>query len=106
MPKLRLKKGDTVIVRSGKFKGRTAKIIATHPKRQTLTLEGLNVVTRHRKATQQNPGRTSYEITRPFPASKVALYDSGSKKPSRVGFKLAKDGGKTRIMKTSGKEIK
>ena len=103
--KLRLKVGDTVVVRSGKFKGKTAKILATQPKVGTVTLEGLNVVTRHRKPTQQNPGAGAFEVHRPLAVSKVAIYDSTKKKASRIAYQLDKSK-KVRIMTTSGKEIK
>lgn len=104
--KMRLKTGDTVIVRSGKFKGRTGKVLAAYPKLNKVTVEGLNVVTRHRKATPTNPRPGSVEITKPLAVSKVGLFDSSKKKASRIGYRLGKDGRKSRIMKTSGKEIK
>lgn len=104
--KIRLKVGDTVIVRSGKYKGKTGKITKVHPTLNKVTVEGVNVVKRHRKPTQANPQGGIFEITKPIWVSKVGLYDSAKKKASRVGYKLAKDGAKTRVMKTSGKEVK
>lgn len=106
MYKIRLQKGDNVVVRAGKFKGKTGKIVATHPQRNSVTVEGLNVVTRHQKPNSANPSAGSREITRPIAVSKVALYDEAKKKPSRIGYKLSADGKKTRIMKSSGKELK
>ncbi len=103
---MRIKKGDMVIVRSGKFKGRTAKVASTQPAAGTVTLEGINVVTRHQKPTSTNPQAGSREITRPLSLSKVAFYDASAKKASRIGFSLDKAGEKKRLMKTSGKEIK
>jgi large subunit ribosomal protein L24 len=47
--KIRLKKGDTVMVRSGKFKGKTGKVLATHPRQNKVTVEGINIVKRHLK---------------------------------------------------------
>jgi len=104
--KIRLKVGDTVIVRAGKFKGRTGKITAVHPTLNKVTVEGINIVKRHVKPTRVHPQGGIFEITKPIWVSKVGLYDSAKKKPSRVGYKLSKDGVKTRVMKTSGKEIK
>lgn len=103
--KIRLKVGDTVIVRSGKFKGKTGKVTAVHPTLNKVTVEGINIVKRHQKPTRLHPQGGIFEITKPLWVSKVGLYDSNAKKASRVGYKLT-DGAKTRIMKSSGKEIK
>ena len=104
--KIRLKKGDTVIVRSGKYKGRTGKILATHPALNKVTIEGINIVKRHRKPDRAHPQGGINEITKPIWVSKVGIYDSSKKKASRIGYKLAKDGTKVRVMKTSGRELK
>jgi len=104
--KIRLKVGDTVIVRAGKFKGRTGKITAVHPTLNKVTVEGINIVKRHVKPTRVHPQGGIFEITKPIWVSKVGLYDSAKKKPSRVGYKLSKEGVKTRVMKTSNKELK
>jgi large subunit ribosomal protein L24 len=104
--KIRLKKGDTVMVRSGKYKGRTGKVVATHPRLNKVTVEGINIVKRHRKPTQQRPQGGIEEITKPIWISKVGLLDSAAKKPSRVSYKTDTKGNKVRVLKTSGKEIK
>lgn len=104
--KVKLKKGDTVMVRSGKFKGKTGKITAVHPKTNKVTVEGINVVKRHRKPTQQQPQGGIFEKTMPIWISKVGVLDSTAKKPTRVGYKTDAKGVKIRIAKSSGKEIK
>lgn len=104
--KIRLKIGDTVMVRSGKYKGKTGKVTATHPTENKVTVEGINVVKRHRKPTQARPTGGIDEITKPIWVSKLGLLDSAAKKPSRVGYELAADGKKTRVLKSSGKEVK
>lgn len=104
--KVRLKKGDTVMVRSGKYKGHTGKILEVHPALNKVTVEGINIVKKHQKPTKTIPQGGILELTKPIWVSKVGILDGGSKKPSRIGYKLSKDGAKTRIMKTSGKEIK
>ena len=104
--KIRLKKGDMVKIRSGKYKGRTAKISAVHPTLNKVTVEGINVVKRHRKPSRVHPQGAVVEITKPIWVSKVGLLDSANKKPSRVGYKVATDGSKTRYLKSSGREIK
>lgn len=106
MYKIRLKKGDTVIVRTGKFKGKTGKIVATHPKDNKVTIEGINVVKRHVKPTQAKPQGGVVEKTIPMWVSKVAIVDAVTKKPSKIGYKLDKQGNKVRTYKQTGKEIK
>ena len=106
MFKIRLKKGDEVVVTTGKYKGQTGKITATHPKENKVTVENINVVKRHVKPTQQNPQGGIIEKTKPLPVSNVAVVDPGSKKPSKIGYKLDKNGNKVRVYKRSGKEIK
>jgi large subunit ribosomal protein L24 len=104
--KIRIKKGDTVMVRSGKFKGKTGKVLQVHPKDNKLTIEGINIVKRHRKPTQAQPQGGIFEITKPIWLSKVGLLDSTAKKPSRVGYKTDAKGNKVRFLKSSGKEVK
>lgn len=104
--KIKLKKGDKVMVRAGKYKGQTGKITATHPSENKVTVEGINIVKKHVKPNQQNPQGAILELTKPIWVSKVSIVEPVSKKPSRVGFKLDKDGKKTRVYKKTGKEIK
>jgi large subunit ribosomal protein L24 len=104
--KIRLKKGDTVMVRAGKFKGKTGKIVATHPSENKVTVEGINIVKKAIKPTQTNPTGGIVEITKPMWVSKVGLVEPTSKKPTRVGYQLSDDGKKTRIYKSTGKEVK
>lgn len=104
--KIRIKKGDMVMVRSGKYKGKSGKVLQVHPKENKVTVEGINVAKRHRKPTQQQPQGGIFEITKPIWVSKVGLLDNTAKKPSRVGYKTDAKGGKIRFLKTSGKEVK
>ncbi|CAN5169197.1 50S ribosomal protein L24 [soil metagenome] len=104
--KIRLKKGDTVIVTTGKFKGKTGKITATHPRENKVTIEGINIVKKAMKPNKQYPQGGIIPITKPMWVSKVAIVEPTSKKASRIGYKLNDDGTKTRIFKTTGKEIK
>ncbi len=104
--KIRLKKGDTVVVRAGKYKGQTGKVIATHPQLNKVTVEGINIVKKHMKPTREHPQGGITELTKPIWVSKVGLYDSVAKKATRIGYKIAKDGTKSRVAKSSGKEIK
>ena len=104
--KIRLKKGDNVIITTGKYKGQTGTVNATHPKTNMVTIEGINVVKRHIKPSQLNPQGGIVEKTKPVPVSNVAIVEPSSKKPSKIGYKFDKDGNKVRIFKSTGKEIK
>lgn len=104
--KIRLKKGDLVVVRAGKYKGRTGKVTATHVKENKVTVEGINIVKKHVKPDRTHPQGAIVEITKPMWVSKVAIVEPTTKKPSKIGYKLNDDGSKTRVYKRSGKEIK
>ncbi len=104
--KIRLKKGDTVVVRSGKYKGKTGKITATHPRENKVTVDGINIVKKHVKPNQQNPQGAILEVTKPIWVSKVAIVEPASRKASRIGYRVDKDGKKVRVFKKTGKEIK
>lgn len=104
--KIRLKKGDTVVVRSGKYRGQTGKITTTHPRTNEVTVEGINIVKKHVKPNKQYPQGGIIEITKPLDVSKVGILEPSSKKPSRIGYKLDAKGAKVRFFKKSGKEIK
>lgn len=104
--KIRLQKGDTVIVRAGKYKGKTGKITATHPTENKVTVEGINIVKKHQKPSQQHPQGGIIEITKPIWVSKVSIVEPTAKQASRIGYKLAADGKKVRVYRKTGKEIK
>ena len=104
--KIRIKKGDEVIVRSGKYKGQTGKVVSTHPTLNKVTVEGINIVKKHTKPNKQYPQGGIIPITKPIDISKVGIIDPTTKKASRIGYTIDKDGAKTRVFKKSGKEIK
>ena len=104
--KVRIKTGDMVMVRAGKYKGRTGKVLSVHPKDNKVRVEGINVVKRHMKPTQTRPQGGVLELTKPIWVSKVGLLDNSAKKPSRVGYKTDAKGNKIRVLKTSGREVK
>jgi len=106
MFKIKLKKGDTVQVLSGKYKGKTGKVVTTHPQENKVTVEGVNIVKKHMKPNKAYPQGGIIEMTKPIWVSKVAVVDPTSKKPTRIGYKLDDEGNKTRVYKSSGKEIK
>jgi large subunit ribosomal protein L24 len=104
--KIRLKKGDTVVVRAGKYKGQTGKVVATHPSENKVTVEGINIVKKAVKPNKAYPQGAIVPITKPIWVSKVSIVEPTSKKPSRIGYQLDKDGNKSRVFKKTGKEIK
>lgn len=104
--KIRLKKGDLVVVRAGKYKGKTGKITAVHPRENKVTVDGINIVKKHVKPNQQYPQGTILELTKPIWVSKVSIVEPTTKKASRIGYTTDKDGNKIRIFKRTGKEIK
>jgi len=104
--KIKLKKGDNVVVLAGKYKGKTGKITATHPFENKVTVDGINIVKKHQKPNKQHPQGGIIELTKPIWVSKVAIVEPTSKKPSRIGMQVDKDGNKTRVFKSTGKEIK
>lgn len=106
MYKIRIKKGDTVIVTVGKYKGQTGTVTATHPSENKVTVEGVNIVKKHVKPSRANPQGGILELTKPIWVSKVAVVDPTTKKPTRIGYQIGTDGTKVRVYKASGKEIK
>ena len=101
---MNIKKNDTVIVLSGKDKGKKGKVLTAMPKENKLIVEGVNVATCHVKARKQNDvgGIVKREI--PIRVDKVQLYCSNCRKGVRVGFNVDGDK-KTRVCKKCGKEI-
>lgn len=103
--KIRLKVNDKVVVLSGKYKGKTGKILKTHPKLNKVTVEGINIVKKHIKPTRENKVGSIKEVTQPIWVSKVAIVEPTSKKPSRIAYKINSEGKKVRIYAKNKKEI-
>lgn len=103
--KIKLKIDDQVIVRSGKDKGKIAKVTAVHPRQNKVTVDGVNIIKKHLKPNEKYPQGTILEYEKPIWVSKVALYEPNSKKASRVGLKIDQNGLKRRYYKISGKEV-
>jgi large subunit ribosomal protein L24 len=103
--KLHVKKDDTVIVITGKDKGKKGRIIAAYPRENRVLVEGINMVKKHAKPTQQNPQGGILDQEAPIHVSNVMLIDPKSGKPTRVGYKVLENGEKVRIAKKSGEVI-
>ncbi|MET1410882.1 50S ribosomal protein L24 [Roseibium sp. HPY-6] len=97
----KIKKGDTVVVLTGRDKGKSGEVIQVLPTDNKALVRGINMVRRHQKQTQtQEAGIVSKEA--PVHLSNVALADPKDGKPTRVGFKIQDDGTKVRVAKRSG----
>ena len=102
--KLKLKKGDKVIVTTGKDKGKTGEITTVFPKENKVIVGGVNMVKRHTKPSQESAGGiVSKEM--PIHVSNVALVDPKTGKATRIGYKVEKDGRKVRVAKKSGEVV-
>ena len=100
----KIRKGDKVVVLSGRDKGRTGEVIEMRPTESRALVRGVNMVKRHQRQTaQQEGGIISKEA--PVHVSNLALADPKDGKPTRVGFKIMSDGKKVRVAKRSGVEI-
>jgi large subunit ribosomal protein L24 len=101
----KIRKGDTVVVLSGKDKGRTGEVLKAMPKDGKVVVAGINVAVRHRKPNQANPQGGLERREAPLHVSKVAVADPKSGKPTRVRFETGKDGKKVRVAVKSGELI-
>lgn len=99
-----VKKGDTVIVISGNYKGKQGTVLKVNTKDNCVVVEGVNVVSRHTRPSQANPDGGIIKKEAPIDASNVMLVDPKTNKPTRIHFE-EKDGKKVRVAK-SGSVIK
>jgi large subunit ribosomal protein L24 len=100
--RLHVAKGDTVRVMRGEDKGKEGKIIRVYPKTGRVTIEGVNIVKRHRKARRAEEKSQIMEMPAPIHASNVMLLDPKSGAPTRIRVRLDADGTKERISVKSG----
>ena len=104
MAKLKIKKGDRVVVLTGRDKGKTGEVLKALPRDNKVIVQGVNVAKRHQRPTQTSGGGI-IEKEAPIHASNVAHIDPKDSKPTRVGFKKLDDGTKVRIARRSGEVI-
>ena len=105
MSAAKIKKGDKVVVLSGKDKGKTGEVTKAMPRDGKVIVGGINMMTRHKKPSQVDPNGGLERIEAPMAVSKVAIADPKDGKPTRVGFKILEDGRKVRVAKRSGEVI-
>jgi large subunit ribosomal protein L24 len=101
---LKVKRGDTVEVISGKEKGKRGEVERVLPLENRVVVRGVNVRTRHARPTQNNQ-QGLYHFEAPIHASNVMLVDPSSGKPTRVGYRFTDSGEKIRVAKESGEDI-
>lgn len=104
MSAAKIKKGDKVVVLSGKDKGKHGEVTKSMPKEGKVIVDGINVITRHRKPSQANPQGGLERAPAPLHVSKVALEDPKTGRPTRVRFE-DRDGKKVRVSVRSGEVI-
>ena len=100
---MRIKKGDTVVVITGKDKGKTGTILKAMPKENRVIVEGVNVQTKHQKQTRTAKAEIKH-IEGPIHVSNVMYYDTKAKAPTRIGYKV-ENGHKKRVSKKTGQVI-
>jgi large subunit ribosomal protein L24 len=97
MPKMKIKKGDRVVVITGRDKGKQGEVIRVLPEENRVVIQGINMRQRHRKARTQTEQSQIVSFEAPIHASNVAHIDPASGKPTRVGYKFLDDGRKVRV---------
>ena len=104
MPKMKIKKGDTVVVISGRDKGRQGEVLRVFPSENRVVVQGVHVARRHTRPAMGDPGGiVEKELT--IHASNVAHLDPKSGKPARIGYRRLDDGRKVRFARGSGEVI-
>lgn len=104
MPKKKIKKGDQVVVITGKNKGTKGEVLKVMPAEDRVLVQGVNMVKRHNKPTQTSAGGIETREAS-IHISNVALTDPKTGAPSRVGYKVLKDGQKVRVARKSGETV-
>jgi large subunit ribosomal protein L24 len=104
MPKLKIKKGDNVVVISGRDKGKRGEVLRVFPSENRLIVQGVHIARRHTKQRLGEPGGiVDKELT--IHASNVAHIDPHSSQATRVGYRILDDGRKVRVARRSGEVI-
>jgi len=101
---MKIKKGDTVLVISGKYRGKTGKILKAFPEKRRVLVEGINLKKKHQKAKRSEEKGEIIEVPGPINVSNLKIICPKCKKATRIGYK-AQEKGKKRICKKCGQEI-
>lgn len=100
---MKIKKGDTVVVITGKDKGKKGKVLKAMPKANRVIVEGVNIQTKHQKQTRTAKAEIKH-VEGPIDVSNVMLFDKKANAPVRVGYKI-ENGKKVRVSKKTGAVI-
>ena len=103
--KVHVKKNDTVVVISGKDKGKTGEVLKVYPKTGKVLVQGVNIVKKHQKATRNQAESAIIEKEAAINSSKVMLYCKKCKAATRISYKLLEDGAKVRVCKKCGETL-
>lgn len=101
---MKIKKGDTIIVRTGRDNGKTGEVIHSYPKKNKVVVENINIHTKFIKKGPNQPGQ-QVKIERPIGISKIQLICPSCKKQTRVGYNFTKEGTKYRVCKKCNESI-
>ena len=101
----KIRKGDRVVVLSGKDKGREGNVVEVHPQTDRAIVEGVNVARKSQRPVDEINQGGIIDVNMPIRLSKLAVVSPKDGKPTRVGYKVADDGTKVRICKRTGAEI-
>lgn len=99
-------KNDTVKILTGKYSGKTGKVLKVFPDQNRLIVEGVNIIKKHTKPSQKNPQGGIIEKESSIHVSNVMVIDPKTNEPTRVGYKFLEDGTKVRISKKSGEMLR
>lgn len=102
--KLKIKKGDQVVVLTGRDKGAKGEVLKVLTSDRRVVVQGINMVTKHQKPTQVSPGGINKK-EQSIHVSNIALADPKTGEATRVGYKVLKDGKKVRVAKKSGETV-
>jgi large subunit ribosomal protein L24 len=98
-------KNDTVKILSGKYRGKTGKVLKVFPEENRVIVEGVNIIKKHTRPSQKNPQGGIVEKEAPIHVSNVIVIDPKTNEPTRVGYKYLEDKTKVRYSKKSGEML-
>ncbi|MCA9822578.1 MAG: 50S ribosomal protein L24 [Dehalococcoidia bacterium] len=101
----RIKRGDTVVVLSGRDRGKRGQVRQVLPKKERLVVEGVNIIKKHQRARQAGQQSEIVEREAPIHMSNVMLVDPNTDEPTRVGYRRREDGSWVRVGKRSGEDL-
>lgn len=100
-----IRKGDTVLVITGKYKGRKGRVLRTYPEKDRLIVEGVNMMKRHTRPSNRNQQGGIVERERPIHVSNVMAWCEAAGKPSKIVRKRLGDGSRVRVYKVNGEQV-